>query len=292
MSMTRRPTAIAPAHKWFILATVLFALFLLYTAIFSTGALLNLTLQQEQWLLHRPLTGVDCVFRQWKRFGEVPFSLFFTCLLGIGCLLLGYRRRILPYLLLLLLLCVGIEYEGKQIFPQPIPDSIQFGLSTLTCPQMAHAPRSLELLVTLGMWWEAPLISARRIRNEHLSATTPFTLDEASDNYSYPSGHAIRWMFLGLILSWLVWRHMKHRWLRVPLLMLTLLIALGGGFALFYNGGHLATDLTAGYLVGASAACCAIGLLARNGSNKSSPGQAQGMAPTMPTMEVASQNRS
>lgn len=251
------------AHRWFLLAGVLGVCFLLYTAIFSTGALLNLTLQQEQWLLHRPLTGADCVLREWKRFGEAPFSLGFTALLGIGCLLLGYRRRILPYLLLLIVLCIGIEFVGKQLFPQPVPDSIGFGMTTLTCPQMAHKPRSVELMVAVGMWWEAPPIAARRAHNEYLSATTPFT-SEAIEYYGYPSGHAMRWMFLGLLLGWLAWRHVHYRLLRVLLLILALVLALGGGFALFYDGGHLATDLTAGYLVGASAACCAIGFLARN----------------------------
>src|SRR6266516_1339547 len=95
------------------------------TAIFALKngqqTLLSPTLYLEQWLLHRPLTGIDCVFHQWKRFGEVPMNLFFTFILRIGCLWLGYRRRVLPYLLLLMLLSIGSEVVGKQIFLQQVP---------------------------------------------------------------------------------------------------------------------------------------------------------------------------
>ena len=46
--------------------------------------------------------------------------------------------------------------------------------------------------------------------------------------------------------------------------MITLAIAFGGGLLLVYTGSHLVTDLLAGYLIGASAACWSIGLLAQN----------------------------
>ncbi len=57
---------------------------------------------------------------------------------------------------------------------------------------------------------------------------------------------------------------MRKHLLRRLLLVITLVIAFGGGLLLVYIGSHLATDLLAGYLIGASAACCAIGLLAQN----------------------------
>jgi membrane-associated phospholipid phosphatase len=265
MSLTGYLKTLPPAHKCFGLALVLLAFFLLYTAIFLTGALLSPTLYLEQWLLHRPLTGIDCVFHQWKRFGEVPMSLFFTFILGIGCLWLGYRRRVLPYLLLLMLLCIGSEVVGKQIFPQPVPVSLELGMSNLGCQQMSEqSPLSLELRLVLGMWWEAPRAPAWRIHRTLVSATTPFTLDVTATHQGYPGGHAIRWMFLGLILSWLVWKHVRKRLLRRLLLVITLVVAFGGGLLLVYTGSHLVTDLLAGYLIGASAACCAIGLLAQN----------------------------
>ncbi len=256
---------LSPAHKWFGLALVLLALFLLFTALFLTGTLLSPALYLEQWLLHRPLTGIDCVFHQWKRFGEVPMSLFFTFILGIGCLWLGYRRRVLPYLLLLMLLCIGSEIIGKQIFPQPVPVSLESGMGNLGCQQMSEqSPLSLEAKLVLGMWWEAPRAPAWRVQQTHVSANTPFTLAETATHHGYPGGHAIRWMFLGLILTWLVWKHVRKRLLRGPLLVITLAIAFGGGLLLVYTGSHLATDLFAGYLIGASAACWAIGLLAHN----------------------------
>lgn len=41
-------------------------------------------------------------------------------------------------------------------------------------------------------------------------------------------------------------------------------VTFGGGFAQLYIGVHLTTDIIAGYLVGASPACCTIGVLLRN----------------------------
>jgi membrane-associated phospholipid phosphatase len=262
---TARLKTLPPAHTCFGLAIVLLALFLLYSALFLTGTMLLPTLHFEQWLLHRPLTGIDCVFHQWKRFGEVPWSLLFTFILGLGCLWLGYRRRVLPYLLLLMVLCVGSEIAGKHIFPQPVPISLERGMANVGCQQMSESsPLALKSKLILGMWWEAPSSPPWRIRQTRVSANTPFTLDEVATAYGYPGGHAIRWMFLGLILSWLVWAHVRKRLLRRLLLVITLAIAFGGGLLLVYTGSHLVTDLLAGYLIGASAACCAIGFLMQN----------------------------
>jgi membrane-associated phospholipid phosphatase len=256
---------IGAARAWFVAACVLLVLFGIYTAIFSTGVLLYPTLHIEQWLLHRPLTSLDCVLFEWKSLGEVGASALFTLLLASACLLLGYRRRMLPYLFLLLLLGVAAEYVGKQAFPQVIPINTQFGINSLACPQMWNKPSSVKIMVALGMWWKAPPVHAGRIRNEQFSATAPLIFDEhASIVNGYPSGHAIRWCFIGLVACWLIWRHMKYRLLRILLMAIALAIAFGGGFAQFYIGLHLSTDLIAGYLLGASSACCAIGLLLLN----------------------------
>jgi hypothetical protein len=56
----------------------------------------------------------------------------------------------------------------------------------------------------------------------------------------------------------------RRRLLRRLLLVITLAIAFGSGLLLVYTGSHLATDLFAGYFIGASAACCAIDLLVQN----------------------------
>ena len=253
------------ARLWFLAAMLLLVLFIIYTAVFSTGALLYPNLQLEQLLLHRPLTGIDCVLFEWRQFGEVWFSLLLTLALGIACLFLGYRRSILPCLLLLLLLGVGIEYVGKQYFPQVVPVNMQAGMNSLACPQMWRMPRSVKIMVAMGMWWNAPSVRPKRVEYEHYSANAPLIFDEnAAVENGYPSGHAIRWCFIGLVACWLAWRHIKSRLLRAFLMTLALAVALGGGFAQFYIGLHLATDLIAGYLIGASSACCAIGLLLLN----------------------------
>lgn len=248
-------------YRWFLAAFVLLLLFLLYTALFSTGVLLHLTLQADQWLLHRPLTSADCVFRQWKLLGDPPFSSFLIVALGVVCLWLGYRKRVLPYLVLLLVLGLGVEFVGKQVFAQPIPNSLGYGMSTLGCPQVLRQPRSVRLMVMLGMWWEARPVSAKAKLKEQYGATTPYTLDDADPDNGYPSGHAIRWSFLGLVVGWLFWRHVKRRLLRRVLMAIAFAIAFAGGFIMFYIGLHLITDITAGYLFGASMACCAIALL-------------------------------
>jgi membrane-associated phospholipid phosphatase len=63
--------------------------------------------------------------------------------------------------------------------------------------------------------------------------------------------------------------------LRWPLMILALIFALGGGFAQFYIGFHLVTDLVAGYLLGISAACCGIGLLLRYEAQRKKIGWSQ-----------------
>src|SRR5437588_8500809 len=150
------------ARTWFIVASLFLLFAFLYTAIFSAGLLLYPTLYIEQWLLHRPITGVDCVLTQWKRLGEVDVSLVLIVGLGILCLIKGYRRRVLLYLVLLLLLTVGVEITGKHLFAQPIPVSVRNGLFSLSCPQLGHQPRPVRLAVAAGIWWEAPALPARR----------------------------------------------------------------------------------------------------------------------------------
>ncbi|HLQ28382.1 MAG TPA: phosphatase PAP2 family protein [Ktedonobacteraceae bacterium] len=261
MQLKRIPTS----RLWFLAALVLLALFGIFTIIFSTGVLLYPTLHIEQWLLHRPLTAIDCVFVEWKQLGEVGASLLGTLVLGGVCVLLGYRRRMLPFLFLLLLLGVGVEYGGKQYFPQVVPANTQFGMNSLACPQMWGQSRSTKIMVALGMWWKAPPARPVRIRNEQFSATAPLIIDDnARLAYGYPSGHAMRWFFMGFVAFWLAWRHVKFRLLRLLLMAIALAAAFGGGFAQFYIGVHLSTDLIAGYLLGASLACCAIGLLLLN----------------------------
>lgn len=239
-------------------------LFVVFTGVVVAGALIYPTLYTEQWLLQRPLTGADCVLRQWGQVGNAVPTLIIVLLLGGICLLLRYRPRVLLSICLLFLLGVGAEYLGKQYFAQPLPDRLSLGLGSLSCPQLWHAPHSTRLMLYLGLWWKAPVISQWRIANAYTAATTPFSLADADPHYGYPSGHAIRWCYIGLLVCWLAWRHVKPIVPRLLAMAIALVVAFGGGFAHFYIGYHLTTDLIAGYLLGAALACLAIVSLLRN----------------------------
>lgn len=255
---------ISLAYRWFIMAGVLLACFLAATVILVTGRLTIPTLQLEQWLLQRPITNFDCIITQWILLGEAPFGIFLVLVLALASLALGYRRRVFLLLPLLFLLGIGVEYAGKQYLAQPVPDAVQLGMDSLGCPQIEDQPRSLKLLVLMGMWWQAPPIAAKHIHWAQDAATAPLIGVRAYADYGYPSGHAMRWIFIGLIACWLAWRHIRNRILRWLLMALALAAAFGGGFGQFYTGHHLITDLLGGYLLGASLACCAIGLLLLN----------------------------
>ena len=268
--MHARPKQSPTARKWLWAAVVFLSIFLVYTTIFSTGTLLIPTIGQEQWLLHRPLTGADCTLRIWASAGDGPFSIFFTLVLSAVCLRLGYRRRVPFYLLILLLFSVGIEFVGKQFFPQPLPQRVDVGLNALDCPQIDGQPIATKALMLLGMWWAAPPPTQQALLEAQRGAAPlfdPHTETLVPTENSYPSGHAIRWSFLGLIACWLAWRHMRHghlRALRFPVMVVALILALGGGFAQFYVGAHLSTDVIAGYFAGFGFASWAIALLLRN----------------------------
>lgn len=258
------------SRRWLVAAVAFLLLFAAFTAVVVKGALLYPTLTIEQWLLHRPLTRIDCVFSEWKLLGETLASLILLGGLGLICFALGYRRRVLFYLVILLLIGAGVETLGKDTYYQPVPISVQNGINSLACPQLWRRPTSVKLLVGLGLWWEAPHPHPRRIAAERASATVPLSLNQdAYPAAGYPSGHALRWLFLGLIACWLSWRWIRRRWLRALLITLALAIGFGGGFSIFYIGQHLFSDLIGGYLLGAALACCAIGLLLVNERPKS-----------------------
>lgn len=259
-------------YRWFSYAFLLLFLALLYTLVFMSGVLLYPTLRIEQWLLYRPLTGVDCVLRDWVSVFQVGVSLVVVTILGFICILLGYRRRMLSYLLLLLLLGIGIEFVGKQVLPFPVPQPIERGLLSLRCPELPDQSPMVRLSIAAGMWWVAPEISYWDNKMLQRGKTTPLVIDDSAYMlYGYPSGHALRSSFLGLLLCWLCWRHIRRKWLRRSFVLLMLIVAFSGGFIQFYLGIHLSTDVIVGYLLGFSVACCAIGLLQRNKKQPASP---------------------
>ncbi len=265
--MLTRIQRFSPAGRgrWLpLISLAALALFIVYTILVASGALLYPTMYQEQWLLQRPLTGFDCVLRQWGNIGDPLPTLLFVLALGGLCLVLRYRTRVLLYLCLLFLLGVAAEWLGKQYFAQPVPGKIYVGLTSLSCPQIWKISHATRLKIDLGMWWLAPPVSHVRALNAWYSATTPFSFADAQTVYGYPSGHAIRWCFIGLVACWLAWRQVKWWPLRVLSMALALLVAFGGGFAQFFIGYHLTTDLIGGYLLGICLACLAIILLGRN----------------------------
>src|SRR5581483_3686452 len=117
------------AFRWFLLASVLCVIFLVYVGIYATGVLNVSTLQIEQWLLWRPITRVDCLFYEWRYLGEIPSSGVLVLVLGGLCMLTGYRRRVLPYLILLFLLCVSVEAVGKMLINPPLPNTLRSGMT-------------------------------------------------------------------------------------------------------------------------------------------------------------------
>lgn len=285
--MLTRIRRFSPAGRVWLLplaSLVALALFIVYTFIVASGALLYPTMYQEQWLLRRPLTGVDCVLRQWGNIGDPLPALLFVLALSVLCLFLRYRPRTLFYLCLLFLIGVGAEWLGKQYFAQPVPGKLYMGLTSLSCPQIWKIPHATRVEIDFGMWWLALPISHGRALNAWYSATTPFTFADAQTVYGYPSGHAIRWCFIGLVACWLAWRQVKWRVVRFFCMALALVVAFGGGFAQFYIGYHLTTDLTGGYLLGISLACLAITLLGRN-ERRHRQGKPLSLPASPPTMQ-------
>ena len=216
----------AGARKWFLLALLFGCLFLALTAFYASGVINRTTLEVERWLIGRPLTQFDCVLVEWRNFGATSINLIFIATIAIVCGLTRYRWRVLPYLLLLILISLAIEEIGKKLFSLPVSLTIHSGMAALACPQEGQS-RLQHLQLGLGMWWIAPLPP------------------------------------LGL-RDWLFWKHIKSSILRWPLVALTLILCFLGAAIQFYVGAHFMIDTLAGYLLGTSLACCAIGLLILN----------------------------
>lgn len=266
MQMCKQWWQFSAARRWFMLALGLSGLFVVYTVIYATGILDRSTLSVEHWLLNRPIGRLDCVFFEWRHVGEAPVSLLLVLALGIICWRAGYSWKIIPILIILLLFCVTIEYIGKSIFILYLPPNLLSGMTDLACPQISKQPISVQLATMGGLWWKIPVPVAGQIRWVHTVAHLPVFaayISSSSDDYirGYPGGHAMRWCFLDLIATWLYWNHKKSQAGRILLTIVFVLISFFGGFMQFYIGVHVLTDTIAGYLLGAAAACCAIGFL-------------------------------
>ncbi|QBD75681.1 phosphatase PAP2 family protein [Ktedonosporobacter rubrisoli] len=256
----RRPAA----YIWFSLALLLFLLFLAYTIAFVSGSLNTSTIQIEQWLLLRPLSRIDCTLRVWRNTGEALLSLFCFFLLGLSFIFLKYRKRVLIFLFLLLLVGFAIEISGKYSLAQSYPDGMRTAMSKLGCPQLDYSPTSTRIATALGMWWKIPEVPQDAIDQAQDASHQQAVLDLDSDQHGYPSGRALRACFFWLILSWLFWRHTPIRFLKIPLAILMIVIACIGAFLQFYIGIHFITETISACLVGTMLACCMIGLLLLN----------------------------
>jgi membrane-associated phospholipid phosphatase len=279
---------LAVARKWFLLALIFGGLFLACTALYATGALDMATLVVERWIIGRPLTQFDCVLVEWKNFGAAPVNLVFIALLGTACGCTRYRWRVLPYLVILVLLGIAAEDVGKTLFALPLPPVMRSGMTDLTCPQAVPSPLQ-QLQVGLGMWWKAPLLAHNVQDWSHTVSQMPINMSSGplQQNQSYPSGHAIRWWFTGLLLAWLFWRHLKRgvgRWLVV---VLTLTLCFIGAMIQFYVGTHFISDTIAGYLLGTALACLGIGLFILN-DKKSNQEQLKYASPASSPPQISS----
>jgi len=259
---------LAVARIWFLLALIFGGLFLAFTAIYATGALDMATLMVERGIIGRPLIQFDCVLEEWKNFGAAPINLVFIALLGAICGFTRYRWRVLPYLVFLVLIGIAAEQAGKELFALPLPPMMRSGMVNLTCPQAGQS-RLLQLQLGLGMWWKAPLPTPNVQDWAHTVSQMPINISPGrlEQNYSYPSGHTIRWWFTGLLLAWLFWKHIKPGVVRWLFMVLTLTLCFLGAAIQFYVGTHFISDTLAGYFLGTALACFAIGLLIRQASS-------------------------
>jgi membrane-associated phospholipid phosphatase len=267
-------------NGWFIAGTVFCLLFLVYSALYATKIWDIQTLEIERSLLLRPITRVDCMFYEWRNLGEVPASLVMTCILGGICLLSGFRRRVVLFLLLLLLLGVGAELLGKKLIHVPLPSTLRSGMTVLECPQLDGKPFADRFAAATGQWSKIPDPPRVQVSWAHDVSQMPFVFKAGETENSFPGGHAMRWCFLGLVESWLCWRLIRNRLLRIIFASLCFLGAFLGGFMQFWIGVHFITDTISGYLLGAALACYAISLLTRNDTKRM---QGQQTYPPYPT---------
>jgi PAP2 superfamily. len=261
--ITTRLKQLIVAHQWLAMAVLLFFLFFLYSGLLATNALTYPTLYVERLLLFRPITRVDCVLERWAQLGDINISILQMGIVGAFFLLLSYRRRTFLIYVGIFFSCVAIEMIGKRLLLQLVPSSMGNALNMLRCPQLATEPYAVRHMVTFGMTWAVPRPPAFLTTVAQQVARQPIVIDaHAIADYGYPSGHAIRAMFIGLVACWLVYHHLQRwRWLRWGAVILLLSLSFGVGFVQFYISYHLWSDVFGGYLVGAGAACCTIELM-------------------------------
>ncbi len=255
-------------NTWFIAGIVFSLLFLGYTALYAMKVLNIQTLEIARSLLLRPITRVDCMFFEWRNLGEVPVSLVIASMLGGICVLAGFRRRVVLFLILLLLVGVGVELAGKKALSLPLPATLRSGMTVLECPQLTDKPLSYQLAAATAQWSKIPDPPRVQVSWAHDVSQMPFVFKPGETERSFPGGHAVRWSFLGIIECWLCWRLIRSRVVRAILVPVFFLGSFLGGFMQFWIGVHFITDTLSGYLLGIALGCYAISLLILNDTRR------------------------
>lgn len=67
------------------------------------------------------------------------------------------------------------------------------------------------------------------------------------DSYSFPSGHALFSLCFYGSLGWIITRHLKGRWSKAAVWMITVFLFCGVGLSRIYLGVHYPSDVLAGY---------------------------------------------
>lgn len=268
-------------NAWFIAGTVFSLLLLGYTGIYATKVLDIQTLEIARSLLLRPITRVDCMFYEWRHLGEVPVSLIITGILGGICILAGFRRRVVLFLILLLLIGVGVEVAGKKVLSLPLSSTLRSGMTVLECPQLTDKPFSYHLTAATAQWSKIPDPPRVQVNWAHDVSQMPIVLKDGEAERSFPGGHATRWAFLGIIECWLCWRFIRSRVLRALLIPVFFLGSFLGGFMQYWIGVHFITDTISGYLLGIALACFAISLLIGNDMRRIQQRQVNSPYPTV-----------
>jgi len=277
-------------NAWFIAGTVFALLFLTYSILYATKIWDIQTLEIERSLLLRPITRVDCMFFEWRNLGEFPASLIIVCILGGISILAGFRRRVLLFLLLLLIVGVGAELVGKKLIHVPFPSTLRSGITVLECPQLNGKPFADRFAAATAQWSKIPDPPHVQVSWAHDVYQMPFVFKAGETENSFPGGHAMRWCFLGLVECWLSWRLIRNRVLRVFFATLFFIGAFLGGFMQFWIGVHFITDTISGYLLGAALACYAISLLTRNDPRRLQDLQGHPQYPAMDNRIALSSN--
>lgn len=255
----------ASGRNWLWLALVSGSCFLIVTLLQATGLLHQLTIQIEHWLIGRPLSQFDCTLEVWRSVGNPRYSLILFGLIGIFCLVARYRWRAIFCLGLLFLVGTALEVAGKVWLEMPVPQEIHYAREALSCHQMARSAPELRWQVGAGMWWLSPPVPEYLLQRAQQTAQMP--LHESAEIYvssDFPSGHALRVCFMGLIAAWLFYRHIKQRWLGRTLATLTMVGAMLVSWIQFYIGAHFIVDTIGGITLGISLAAIAIYLLIHN----------------------------